>query len=267
MTSLLVTKTPPKDGLEPGTVRIILPPTPPPSGGKQQHATTLLNVETSTPRKKIVANSSGTPVAVNVGVVSRPQPIAPSPFMANTIRVICEPPSSASIKPVSLNINTSRSTFYATAAGSGTVPGINNNINQTQLVAIASKPTVTQRLPSVISPPVPVLIVSTQDSIPSASTKPSSSTPSSTGTNVTSPSCSQSSNPEESQKSGKNKNRVGRPKKSDVEQLQAEGEVSTSEMKCLVCKRVFPRIKSLEAHMRIHTGIYTLVCRWNFFVK
>ena len=48
--------------------------------------------------------------------------------------------------------------------------------------------------------------------------------------------------------------RVGRPRKADVEILKAQGESSTSELKCLVCKRVFPRIKSLEAHMRIHTG-------------
>jgi len=49
--------------------------------------------------------------------------------------------------------------------------------------------------------------------------------------------------------------KIGRPKKSEVQILQAEGEVSSSKMKCLICKRVFPRIKSLEAHMRIHTGL------------
>lgn len=52
--------------------------------------------------------------------------------------------------------------------------------------------------------------------------------------------------------------RIGRPKKSDVEILQAQGESSTSQMKCLVCKRVFPRLKSLEAHMRIHTGKFAV---------
>lgn len=50
------------------------------------------------------------------------------------------------------------------------------------------------------------------------------------------------------------KNRIGRPKKSDILSLQREGEQSESYLKCLVCKRIFPRIKSLEAHMRIHTG-------------
>ncbi|XP_067950453.1 zinc finger protein 367-like [Watersipora subatra] len=49
-------------------------------------------------------------------------------------------------------------------------------------------------------------------------------------------------------------NKIGRPRKSEVEVLKAEGEISTSKMKCLVCKRIFPRVKSLEAHMRIHTG-------------
>mgnify|MGYP001792030813 CR=1 FL=1 len=50
------------------------------------------------------------------------------------------------------------------------------------------------------------------------------------------------------------KGKIGRPRKAELQNLQKEGEQSPSEMKCLVCKRVFPRIKSLEAHMRIHTG-------------
>lgn len=50
------------------------------------------------------------------------------------------------------------------------------------------------------------------------------------------------------------KGKIGRPRKAELQHLQKEGEQSPSEMKCLVCKRVFPRIKSLEAHMRIHTG-------------
>lgn len=54
--------------------------------------------------------------------------------------------------------------------------------------------------------------------------------------------------------------KIGRPRKSEVVLLQAEGESSSSEMKCLVCKRVFPRLKSLEAHMRIHTGCAMLKC-------
>lgn len=48
--------------------------------------------------------------------------------------------------------------------------------------------------------------------------------------------------------------RIGRPRKSQVVMLQSVGACSSSEMKCLVCNRVFPRVKSLEAHMRIHTG-------------
>lgn len=56
--------------------------------------------------------------------------------------------------------------------------------------------------------------------------------------------------------------RIGRPKKADIPSLQQEGAQSESYLKCLVCKRVFPRIKSLEAHMRIHTGRYKIGLSW-----
>lgn len=59
---------------------------------------------------------------------------------------------------------------------------------------------------------------------------------------------------EHSQNGSSKSTRIGRPRKAELQHLQDEGEQSESMMKCLVCKRVFPRIKSLEAHMRIHTG-------------
>ena len=262
MTSLLVNKTPPKEAPDNSNDKILLPPTPPPSGGKHNDSTILYVEPSASANKKVVATPAGQPVAVTVKVASsKPQPIAPAPFMCNTIRVqLCEPPQShVNLNTVTLNTTTTPATFYATA---GTDP----TNNQTQLVAISSKSA--QKLKS-SAPQMPLLIVTRNEPVQSSGSSlqvqnlTSIASPTmynstlSGDNNSSTPSSSQSSNSEESSQkseSGKNKNRVGRPKKSDVQQLQAEGEISTSEMKCLVCKRVFPRIKSLEAHMRIHTG-------------
>lgn len=49
-------------------------------------------------------------------------------------------------------------------------------------------------------------------------------------------------------------NRRGRPRSEAITTLMAEGETSPSAIKCTYCNRVFPREKSLQAHLRIHTG-------------
>lgn len=54
----------------------------------------------------------------------------------------------------------------------------------------------------------------------------------------------------------KNENRRGRPRSEQLTNLMIEGSSSPSSIKCSYCNRVFPREKSLQAHIRIHTGIY-----------
>lgn len=49
-------------------------------------------------------------------------------------------------------------------------------------------------------------------------------------------------------------NRRGRPKLDQISELILTGTTSKSSIKCEVCHRVFPRDKSLQAHMRTHTG-------------
>lgn len=46
----------------------------------------------------------------------------------------------------------------------------------------------------------------------------------------------------------------GRPRADVINHLILEGSSSPSEIKCKACYRVFPREKSLQAHMRTHTG-------------
>lgn len=48
--------------------------------------------------------------------------------------------------------------------------------------------------------------------------------------------------------------RRGRPRLDAITSLIREGSSSPSSIKCNVCNRVFPREKSLQAHMRTHTG-------------
>jgi uncharacterized Zn-finger protein len=46
----------------------------------------------------------------------------------------------------------------------------------------------------------------------------------------------------------------GRPRLEEITGLILHGSTSPSAIKCEVCNRVFPREKSLQAHMRTHTG-------------
>ncbi|KAL1425313.1 hypothetical protein MTO96_019287 [Rhipicephalus appendiculatus] len=54
--------------------------------------------------------------------------------------------------------------------------------------------------------------------------------------------------------------RRGRPRLDTITSLIREGSSSPSNIKCKVCNRVFPRDKSLQAHMRTHTGEKPYVC-------
>lgn len=49
-------------------------------------------------------------------------------------------------------------------------------------------------------------------------------------------------------------NKRGRPKAAVIGNLMLEGSNSASVIKCKFCCRVFPREKSLQAHLRTHTG-------------
>lgn len=51
-------------------------------------------------------------------------------------------------------------------------------------------------------------------------------------------------------------NRRGRPRSEALTTLMIEGSTSPSSIKCSYCNRVFPREKSLQAHLRTHTGQY-----------
>lgn len=46
----------------------------------------------------------------------------------------------------------------------------------------------------------------------------------------------------------------GRPRADAITNLMMEGTTSPSSIKCRYCNRVFPREKSLQAHLRTHTG-------------
>lgn len=50
-------------------------------------------------------------------------------------------------------------------------------------------------------------------------------------------------------------NRRGRPRSEALTTLMIEGSTSPSSIKCTFCNRVFPREKSLQAHLRTHTGM------------
>lgn len=52
----------------------------------------------------------------------------------------------------------------------------------------------------------------------------------------------------------------GRPRADHITHLILEGTSSPSGIKCRVCNRVFPREKSLQAHLRTHTGERPYVC-------
>lgn len=48
--------------------------------------------------------------------------------------------------------------------------------------------------------------------------------------------------------------RRGRPRADALTDLMMQGSTSPSNIKCKYCSRVFPREKSLQAHLRTHTG-------------
>ncbi|XP_076249422.1 uncharacterized protein LOC143188837 [Calliopsis andreniformis] len=57
-----------------------------------------------------------------------------------------------------------------------------------------------------------------------------------------------------SRSSGSESHRRGRPRADALSNLMMQGSTSPSSIKCTYCSRVFPREKSLQAHLRTHTG-------------
>ncbi|XP_053659505.1 sal-like protein 1 [Anopheles marshallii] len=58
----------------------------------------------------------------------------------------------------------------------------------------------------------------------------------------------------------KSENKRGRPRSEALTTLMVEGSISPSAIKCRYCNRVFPREKSLQAHLRTHTGERPYLC-------
>lgn len=54
--------------------------------------------------------------------------------------------------------------------------------------------------------------------------------------------------------------RRGRPRADALTDLMMQGSTSPSNIKCKYCSRVFPREKSLQAHLRTHTGERPYLC-------
>ncbi|KAG0718286.1 Zinc finger protein 367 [Chionoecetes opilio] len=71
---------------------------------------------------------------------------------------------------------------------------------------------------------------------------------------MTSPCCGHGGAPCESPDPRGCESRRGRPRADVINTLIIEGAQSPSSIKCPICNRVFPREKSLQAHLRTHTG-------------
>lgn len=71
---------------------------------------------------------------------------------------------------------------------------------------------------------------------------------------TTSPCCGHGGAPCESPDPRGCESRRGRPRADVINSLIIEGAQSPSSIKCHICNRVFPREKSLQAHLRTHTG-------------
>ena len=56
--------------------------------------------------------------------------------------------------------------------------------------------------------------------------------------------------------SGDEQIKRGRPAANAIQTLISQGSVAESSIRCQFCSRVFPREKSLQAHMRTHTGLH-----------
>ena len=63
--------------------------------------------------------------------------------------------------------------------------------------------------------------------------------------------------------SGSSSTKRGRPRLEEITGLILSGSTSPSAIKCEVCNRVFPREKSLQAHMRTHTGERPYKCDYS----
>ncbi|KAK6179183.1 hypothetical protein SNE40_011601 [Patella caerulea] len=55
----------------------------------------------------------------------------------------------------------------------------------------------------------------------------------------------------------------GRPRSDAISTLISEGSSSVSDIRCKICSRVFPREKSLQAHLRTHTGERPYKCNFS----
>lgn len=71
---------------------------------------------------------------------------------------------------------------------------------------------------------------------------------------LSSPCCSSGSNSCDSPDPRSCESKRGRPRADAINSLIIEGAQSPSSIKCPICNRVFPREKSLQAHLRTHTG-------------
>lgn len=70
----------------------------------------------------------------------------------------------------------------------------------------------------------------------------------------------------ENEQSGIKEGRRGRPRADAVTTMMQQGSSSPSAIKCRYCNRVFPREKSLQTHVRTHTGRLLLFFENIFFL-